>query len=42
MTCDRLKTLARDESQRLYANLKARDEEYDARTNHGATQGAAI
>jgi hypothetical protein len=42
MTCDRLKTLARDESQRLYANLKARDKEYDARTNHGATQGAAI
>lgn len=40
MACDRLKALARDESQRLYENLKARDKEYDARTNHGATQGA--
>jgi predicted secreted Zn-dependent protease len=40
MDCDRLKTLARDEFQRLHANLKARDKEYDARTNHGATQGA--
>jgi predicted secreted Zn-dependent protease len=42
MACDRLKALARDESQRLYENLKARDKEYDARTNHGATQGASF
>lgn len=40
MACDRLKALARDESHRLHENLKARDREYDARTNHGATQGA--
>jgi predicted secreted Zn-dependent protease len=40
MACDRLKVLARQESQRLYENLKARDREYDLRTNHGATQGA--
>lgn len=42
MACDRLAALARDESQRLYENLKARDREYDARTNHGATQGASF
>jgi predicted secreted Zn-dependent protease len=38
--CDRTKGLAQAEFQRLYGNLSARDQEYDARTNHGATQGA--
>jgi predicted secreted Zn-dependent protease len=42
MACDRLKSLARDESQQLYDNLKARDKQYDVRTNHGATQGASF
>jgi predicted secreted Zn-dependent protease len=42
MACDRLEALARNEFQRLYENLKARDREYDARTNHGATQGASF
>ena len=42
MACDRLNALARGESQRLYENLKLRDKEYDARTNHGATQGASF
>jgi predicted secreted Zn-dependent protease len=38
--CDRTATLAQAEFDRLYGNLKTRDQEYDARTNHGATQGA--
>jgi predicted secreted Zn-dependent protease len=38
--CDQTKALAEAEFQRLYGNLKTRDREYDARTNHGATQGA--
>jgi predicted secreted Zn-dependent protease len=42
MACERLGALAREESQRLYENLKARDKEYDVRTNHGATQGASF
>jgi predicted secreted Zn-dependent protease len=37
--CDQLQALTEGEFQRLYGNLKARDEEYDARTNHGVTQG---
>jgi len=40
--CDQLPALAEREFQRLYGNLKARDQEYDARTNHGATQGAVF
>lgn len=38
--CDTLQKLAQSEYDRLYGNLKTRDQEYDARTNHGATQGA--
>ena len=38
--CDQLKALIEREYQRLYGNLKTRDQDYDARTNHGATQGA--
>lgn len=38
--CDQVRALAQSEFQRLYTNLKTRDQEYDARTNHGATQGA--
>lgn len=38
--CGQTKALAEAEFQRLYGNLKTRDQEYDARTNHGATQGA--
>jgi predicted secreted Zn-dependent protease len=40
--CDQVQALAQGEFQRLYGNLKARDQEYDARTNHGATQGAVF
>lgn len=38
--CDVLPTLAQREYDRLYANLRTRDQEYDARTGHGRTQGA--
>lgn len=38
--CETLPALAQREYDRLYGNLKTRDQEYDARTNHGATQGA--
>ena len=38
--CENLQALAQREYDRLYGNLKTRDQEYDARTNHGATQGA--
>lgn len=38
--CDQVQALAAGEFQRLSGNLKARDQEYDARTQHGATQGA--
>jgi predicted secreted Zn-dependent protease len=40
VACDRLQALAQREYDRLYGNLKTRDREYDARTNHGVTQGA--
>jgi predicted secreted Zn-dependent protease len=40
--CDDMQTLAQAEFQRVYGNLKARDQEYDARTNHGTTQGAVF
>jgi predicted secreted Zn-dependent protease len=40
--CDQMPGLAQSEFQRLYNNLKTRDQEYDARTNHGATQGAVF
>ena len=40
--CDQIKALARNEFEHIYENLKARDKEYDIRTNHGATQGAAF
>lgn len=38
--CDQIQALAQEEFQRRYDILKGRDQEYDARTNHGATQGA--
>lgn len=38
--CDQLQRLAQREFDRVYGNLKARDQEYDARTHHGATQDA--
>lgn len=38
--CDQIRTLAQEEFQRVYDNLKGRDQEYDIRTSHGATQGA--
>ena len=38
--CERMPALTQGEFQRLYDNLKSRDREYDARTNHGVTQGA--
>lgn len=37
--CDNLKALAQREFERLYENLKTRDREYDARTDHGRNQG---
>ncbi|MDH4215816.1 MAG: DUF922 domain-containing protein [Gallionella sp.] len=40
LPCDQIRALAQEEFQRLYDNLKGRDQEYDIRTNHGATQGA--
>lgn len=40
VACDTLKGLADGEFQRLHQNLKTRDRQYDARTGHGATQGA--
>jgi len=40
--CDQLQSLTQGEFQRLYGNLKARDREYDTRTNHGETQGAVF
>lgn len=38
--CEQVKALTDGEFLRLHGNLKTRDQEYDARTNHGATQGA--
>lgn len=38
--CDQMQVMAQKEFDRLYGNLKMRDQEYDARTNHGAIQGA--
>ena len=40
--CDEMKTRAKSEYDRIYHNLKERDLEYDARTNHGAAQGASF
>jgi predicted secreted Zn-dependent protease len=40
VSCSQLPSLAQGAFQRLYDNLKARDREYDVRTNHGETQGA--
>ena len=40
--CNQIQALAQAEFQRVYGNLKTRDQEYDARTNHGATQGAVF
>ena len=42
MPCDQVKPVSDGEFKRLSDNLKARDREYDARTNHGATQGASF
>jgi predicted secreted Zn-dependent protease len=35
VACDLLQSRAQQEYQRLYANLKDRDQEYDRRTDHG-------
>jgi predicted secreted Zn-dependent protease len=40
--CDRMQATADAEYQRLYQSLRTRDQEYDARTGHGATQGAVF
>jgi predicted secreted Zn-dependent protease len=40
--CNQVQALAQGEFDRLYGNLKTRDQEYDARTNHGANQGVAF
>lgn len=40
VACDTLQAQANSEFQRLYGHLKTRDQQYDARTDHGATQGA--
>lgn len=40
--CDQMQALAQGEFDRLYGNLRTRDKEYDARTNHGETQGASF
>jgi predicted secreted Zn-dependent protease len=40
--CDGVNARAQSEFDRLYQNLKTRDQDYDARTNHGATQGAVF
>ncbi len=42
LPCDQVKPVSDGEFKRLSDNLKARDKEYDARTNHGATQGASF
>jgi len=42
MPCDQVKAVSDGEFRRLSDNLKARDREYDARTNHGGTQGASF
>ncbi len=38
-SCNDLASLARREFDKVYNNLKARDQEYDTRTEHGITQG---
>jgi predicted secreted Zn-dependent protease len=38
--CNQAEAVAKAEFDRVYNNLKLRDKEYDARTQHGATQGA--
>ena len=40
MPCDQVKAIADAEFRRLTASLRARDKEYDDRTDHGANQGA--
>ena len=40
--CNEMKTRAKSEFDRVYQNLLGRDQEYDARTNHGETQGASF
>lgn len=42
VSCDNLQALAQREYDRLYGNLRTRDQEYDARTGHGRTQGAYL
>lgn len=42
MPCDEMKTRMKSEYDRVYQNLLGRDREYDARTNHGETQGASF
>lgn len=38
--CNEVAALAQREFDRTFNNLKTRDQEYDQRTQHGATQGA--
>lgn len=40
--CDRLKKKINDLALRVVDDFRARDREYDRRTNHGATQGAGL
>jgi predicted secreted Zn-dependent protease len=40
--CAQAETVAKAEFDRVYTSLKSRDKEYDARTQHGATQGASF
>ena len=42
LPCDEMKIRTKSEFDRVYQNLKGRDQEYDARTNHGETQGASF
>lgn len=42
MPCGQIQSLAQGEFQRTYNNQKTRDQEYDARTNHGKAEGAVF
>ncbi|MES2944849.1 MAG: DUF922 domain-containing protein [Pseudomonadota bacterium] len=42
LPCDQMQARTQVEFQRLYDNLKTRDQEYDARTQHGKSQGIAL
>ena len=42
MPCEQVKAIADGEFRRLTGSLRARDKEYDERTNHGANQGTAF